>query len=128
MTAHVQRWAVLMCMKSWSRSKEKVTPRQQLIPLQVKGDFLTILSLYSMHISSHSVKHLCQNKLLLWIDKKSFKISISCRLGSSCGHSVSFRLVFLQQYYDNLFFPLFLLHILYTVLDAEQKHLYEERN
>jgi len=36
----------------------------QLIPLQVKGDFLAVLPLYSMHISSHSAKTLLLHQVI----------------------------------------------------------------
>lgn len=39
--------------------------------------------------------------------EKRFEIRSSCRLGSSCVHSVAIRLFFLQQYYVDLFFPYF---------------------
>lgn len=57
MTAMYKGEQYSCALRADQRVKVSHTPRQQLIPLQVKGDFLPILSFCSTHIGSHSVKH-----------------------------------------------------------------------
>lgn len=126
MTAMYKGEQYSCALRADQRVKVSHTPRQQLIPLQVKGDFLPILSFCSTHIGSHSVKH-TPDQVITLNRQKMFQnqnpLQIRKQLCSLCPSGLfSFNNTGMIP-----FFPLFLLHIFYTVFNAPQKHLYQER-